>query len=54
MTSSKWMRAAPPRYRTLTVCIAAGLYGVNDPTVQHMLRRNDAVDSERLMIRVMG
>jgi len=47
MTDPKWIRAGVPRFRTLTVCIHAALYGVKHPGVQHMINRNIAVDSQR-------
>ncbi|MEO7198592.1 MAG: hypothetical protein ABIY56_00060 [Dokdonella sp.] len=44
MNERKPIAAPLPRYRALTLCIRAAIFGVTHPLVQHMARRNHELD----------
>jgi hypothetical protein len=54
--SDRTFNSPLPRYRTLTICVRAALYGLVDPPVRHMIERNrmlaDAKALEQMDVKV--
>lgn len=53
MSTKQPKTSALPRYRLLTLCIRAAIFGASHPLVQHMARRNHELDEHAALEKAL-